>query len=159
MKKFKMLNDSYSNDDIIKTLKKHKEGEILPREGLFGFMYDQFNGPSISFMVGSKKDVQFCYVDHEEFIILMKDGDPDWIVEVDQNLVKLIMMFNINNSQLTISFNFDMVKEMYQDAIMLLIKKKEFNLAYISLLYGGLVLDSRVKMKLPDNVLKSLKDL
>lgn len=157
--KFKMFSSSYSNEDIIKNLKKQKAGELLPEDGLFSFMYDQLNGPSIPFMINTKKEVAFCYIDHEEFIITVKENDPEWIVEVDQNIVKLVLLYNINDSQLMISFNFDMTREMYQNAITLLLKKKEFHLTYIALLYGGLVLDSRVTHKIPDKVIKALKNL
>lgn len=160
MMKLKMFSGSgYSNEDIIKSLKKQKEGELLPEEGHFNFMYDQLNGPCIPFMLSTKKEVVFCYIDHEEFILNIKDADPEWIVEVDQTIVKLIMMYNINESQLMISFNFDIAKEMFQDALMLLIKKKQFSLTYIALLYGGLVIDSRVTHKIPDKVIKALKEL
>ncbi|HPS58378.1 MAG TPA: hypothetical protein PK514_09750 [Spirochaetota bacterium] len=159
MKKLKMFSGHNSNDDIIKALKKQKPGDLLPEDGLFGFMYNQLNGPSIPFMISTAKETAFFYIDHEEFIIHVKDLDPEWVVEVDKNLVKLIMLYNIEDHQLLISFIFDVAAEMYQNAIKLLIKKKEFNLNYIAMLYGGLVLDSTVKYKIPDKAIKAFKNL
>ena len=59
MKKFNMFSSHSTSDEIIKAAKKHKEGDMFPEDGPFGFMYDQLNGPSMSFIVGSKKRWRF----------------------------------------------------------------------------------------------------
>lgn len=147
------------NDEVIRAIRDHKEGELLPEDGVFAPIYEQLNGPSIAIMVCTDSETQYIYIDNDEFINMIKDVEPEWILGSDQNLTRLMMMYNINGSQLLISFVYDMNDEMYRNAVKLLIKKKAFHLNYLNMLYGGLVLESRTKLKLPEHIVAALKKL
>lgn len=161
MIKLKMFGGSEKNfnEEVIRALRKQKEGELLPDDGVFAFIYEKLDGPSITLMVCTKNETEFIYIDNEEFISLVKDSKPEWIIGVDKNIVRLMMMYNINGSQLLISFVFNLEDDTNRNVISQLVKKKVFSLNYLNMLYGGVVLDSRVKLKLPDNIIAALKKL
>ncbi|HQO40822.1 MAG TPA: hypothetical protein PK986_10165 [Spirochaetota bacterium] len=160
MIKMKMWGSSTTfNDEVIKALKSQEEGEILPDDGVFASIYEQLNGPSIALMVCTDKETQYIYIDNDEFISLVKDARPEWVLGVDKNLVRLMMMYNVNGSQLLISFVYDLTDDTNKNAIKLLVKKKEFNLNYLNMLYGGLVLEGRAKFRLPEHIIDGLKQL
>ena len=68
MIKLKMWSSSEKtfNDEVIKALKNQKEGELLPDDGVFSFLYEQLNGPSIPLMVCTNNETQYIYIDNDE---------------------------------------------------------------------------------------------
>jgi hypothetical protein len=147
------------SDEVIKALKAHKVGEMLPDDEVFAFIYERLDGPGIPMMICARKETQYIYIDNDEFISLVKDARPEWVLGTDRNIVRLMMMYNIYGRQLLISFNYDLNDDKSQNAIKLLVKKKEFNLNYLNMLYGGLVLESRTKFRLPERIIDELKQL
>lgn len=160
MIKLKMFSRSKTfNDEVIRAIKEQKEGELLPDDGVFASIYEQLSGPSIPLMVCTDSETQYIYIDNDEFISMVKDSEPEWVLGSDKNLVRLMMMYNINGSQLLISFVYNLLDETNRNAINLLIKKKEFHINYLNMLYGGLVLESRTKFRLPEHIVAALKNL
>ncbi len=147
------------NHDVIRALQSQKAGELLPDDGVFAFLYEKLDGPSIPLMVCTAKETEYIYIDNEEFISHIKGVEPEWVFGTDKNLARLMMLYKINDSQLLISFVFDLVNEISRNAIGLLVRKKEFNISYLNMLYGGLVFENRVKYKLPEKIISELKAL
>jgi len=147
------------NDELIRALRSQKEGELLPDDGVFSSIYQQLNGPSISLMISTGKESEYIYIDNDEFIGLVKDIQPEWMIGADRNLVRLMMNYNINNSRLVISFVFNLEDDSGRNALYLIKKNKTFSLNYLNMLYGGLVLEARVKYRLPDSIISGMKKL
>jgi hypothetical protein len=52
-----------------------------------------------------------------------------------------------------------MTKDNYRMALKLLSKKGVFYLYFLSILYGGFVLEKRLKLSIPKSILKTLKSI
>lgn len=159
MSKLSLYQPTFGNKDIIKSFKKIKDGENLPDSGATQFFYSNSNNPSDVIYLNSGRKVNFFYVDHDEFIIEIRDQEPGWNFEVEKGIAKLTLFFKDNNTHVPMNFNFDLSKEEYRSSITILGKKKKFELSFLVMLYGGLVKDSTRIYKIPDRIVKIIKGL
>ena len=154
-----LYKPDYDTGDIFDALKKVKPDELLPEEGALEFFYKGSQYPGVSLFLRHKKKVKFFYIDHEDFILVTKDQIPEWHISMDNNLVRISLIYKVRNSTPTINFVFDMGDKEYRELLSLIRKDKEIELYYLLILYGGLVLDSVKKYKIPANILDVLKRL
>lgn len=152
-------NYSGREEEIFKSLKDARFGELLPQNGAFDFFYDQVNNPSTALFLKSKKQVKFFYADHDDFLAQIMEEIPEWVIDLDKNLLRLNLMFRSGGEVIPLVFIFDIAREEYRDAIRLVSKSGEFDLYFMSILYGGLVLEKRVKLKVPKPILKTFKSV
>jgi hypothetical protein len=101
--------------------------------------------------------VKFFYLDHDDFILEVRDCIPEWDISSDKNLVRITLNYKINDDSAAINFVFDISDEKYRELLNVVRKKKEIKLYYLAMIYGGLVFDSYKTLKVPDNILSALK--
>ncbi len=159
MSKLSLYQPSFKNKDIIKSLKKIKDGEVLPEDGATQFFYSNSNNPGDVIYLNSGRRVNFFYVDHDEFIIEIRDQEPGWNIDVEKGIAKITLFFEDNNNHVPMNFNFDLTKEEFRSGIKILGRKKKFSLTFLTMLYGGLVKDSMHEYKIPDRIVKVLKEM
>jgi len=155
----KMYKPKYEIADIFKALKDIKPDELLPADGPLEFFYEGSQYPGVSLFLRDKKKVKFFYIDHETFILEVKDKTPEWHISMDNNLVRISLINEIRNSTTTINFVFDIADKGYRELLDIIRKDKEIELYYLLILYGGLVFDSVAKYKIPSGVLDVLKKI
>jgi len=146
-------------EDIFKALRAVKFGELIPQDGVLNYFYDQVQEPSTTLFLKSKKRVKFFYVDNDDFITSIMEQVPNWVIDVDKNILRINLLFKSSTDVVPLVFNFDAAKPDYIDAVKLISKKEEFDLYFISILYGGLVVENRVKLKIPKSILKTFKSI
>jgi hypothetical protein len=149
----------YGIADIFKALKEVKADELLPQEGPLEFFYLGSQYPGVSLFLHDKKKVKFFYVDHEDFIMEVRDKTPEWHISLDNNLVRISLINKVRGYTPTINFVFDIDDKSYRELLTVIRKDKEIELYYLLILYGGLVLDSVRKYKIPSNVIDVLKKI
>ena len=154
-----LYKPNYEASDIFDALKKIKPDELLPQEGALEFFYTGSQYPGVSLFLRHKKKVKFFYIDHEDFILEVRDRMPEWHISVDNNLVRISLINKVRSSTPTINFVFDLGDKEYRELLSAIRKEKEIELYYLLILYGGLVLDSVKTYKIPANVLDVLKKL
>lgn len=159
MSSFEMYKPEFEVVDIFKALKKIKNDELIPENGALGFFYQHSQYPGVSFFVKHKKKIKFFYIDHDDFILEVKDQVPDWDISADGSLLRIIIVFKVHNARAVINFVFDLSDKNYVNLVKVLGKNKEINLYYLTMLYGGLVLDSSVKFKIPPKIIDVLKKI
>jgi hypothetical protein len=150
---------NYEVADIFDALKKVKVDELLPEEGPLEFFYMGSQYPGVSLFLRHKKRVKFFYIDHEDFILEVKDKTPEWNISIDNNIVRIALINKVRNATPTINFVFDIADKTYKELLTILKKDKEIELYYLLILYGGLVLDSVKKYKIPADVVNVLKKI
>ncbi len=146
-------------EEIFKSLKNVKFGDLLPKDGAFAFFYEQVLHPATSLFLKSKKRVKFFYVDHDDFFPMVMGQDPEWVLDVDENLLKINLLFQAGEDPVPVIFVFDIARGDYRDAIRLINKSGKFELYFISILYGGLVVENKVEFKIPKSILKTFKSI
>lgn len=146
-------------DDIFKALREVKIGELLPSDGFLGFFYDSVSNPSTVLFLCSKKKAKFFYVDNDEFLYGIMDQTPHWILDIDKNILRINLLFTINGNTIPMGFLFDTSVDAYKNTLKLIAKKGEFDLYFLSLLYGGIVLEKRVKYEIPKSIIKTFKSI
>ena len=154
-----VYKSNYEVSDIFDALKKVKVDELLPEEGALEFFYMGSQYPGVSLFLRHKKKVKFFYIDHEDFILEVKDKTPEWNISIDNNLVRIALINQVRNATPTINFVFDIADKNYKELLTIIKKDKEIELYYLLILYGGLVLDSVKKYKIPSNVIDVLKKI
>jgi len=155
----KNYEPEYSCEDVIALVKSVNEGEMIPRDGAADLFYRMVGYPGESFFLCSDNKVKFFYADNDDFIIEIKDKEPGLILETDANLVKIILLFKDNDSVIPVSFNFDVSRELYRDSLRLLSADEGFSLTMLSMLQGGLIIDSRHLYKIPDHIKRGLEGM
>ena len=150
---------NYEVADIFDALKKVKVDELLPEEGPLEFFYMGSQYPGVSLFLRHKKKVKFFYIDHEDFILEVKDKTPEWNISIDNNIVRIALINKVRNATPTINFVFDIADKTYKELLTILKKDKEIELYYLLILYGGLVLDSVKKYKITADVVNVLKKI
>ena len=146
----------FDNKEVIKALKKIKDGENIPKSGAAEVVYHMISYPGDTFFLSTNKNIEFFYYDYEDFIGTIKDQEPGWTIDVSQSILKIILLFKEGDNLVPISFNFDMAKDLYRSALKLLLKKKELSLTMLSIVYGEFIVDSRHRYKIPDHIKKEL---
>ncbi len=146
----------FDNKEVIKALKKIKDGENIPKSGATEVIYHMISYPGDAFFLSTDKSIRFFYYDHEDFIDTIRDQEPGWTIDVSQNILKIILLFKEGDNLVPVSFNFDMSKELYRSALKLLLKKKGLRLVMLSIIYGEFIVDSRHYYKIPDHIKKEL---
>lgn len=159
MSKVEMYNPKFEVTDIFDALRKLKADEILPEGGVFDFFYQDALYPGFTLFLRHKNRVKFFYIDHDNFILEVKDQTPEWDISIDRDLVRITLTFDIHNSNAVISFVYNISNESYRELLKVLSKKKEIKLYYLSMLYGGLVFDSYKKFKIPAKIKDVLKKI
>jgi len=149
----------YSVADIFKALKDVKANELLPEQGPLEFFYLNSQYPGVSLFLQDKKKVKFFYVDHEDFIMEVRDKTPEWHISVDKNIVRISLINKVRGYTPTINFVFDIDDKSYSELLTIIRKDKEIELYYLLILYGGLVFDSVRKYKIPSNIIDVLKKI
>nr|AXS01269.1 hypothetical protein [uncultured bacterium] len=152
-----LYKPKYEAGDIFSALKKIKADELIPQEGALEFFYMGSQYPGVSLFLKHKKVVKFFYVDHEDFILEVKDKTPEWHISVDENIARISLINKVRSATPTINFVFDLADKEYRELLSVIKKDKEIELYYLLILYGGLVLDSIRKYKIPQDVLNVLK--
>lgn len=145
--------------DVLKALKKVKIDELIPREPIFDFFYENSHTPGVSLFLRYKNKIKFFYVDHDDFILELKDQKPDWDISFDNNIIRVLFLYKVNNEVVSISFVFDLSKKEYRDLLHAIRKTREIKLYYLTVLYGGLVLDSYTRLQVPSTIVTALKKL
>ena len=146
-------------DDIFTSLRGVKTGELLPSGGPLDFFYDNIDNPSTAIFLKTKKKAKFFYADTDEFISNIIDGNPHWVLDIDKNILRLNLIYDISGSAIPLVFIFDITKDNYRTVLKLLAKKGVFDLYFLSILYGGFVLEKRVKLIIPKSILKTFKSI
>ena len=146
-------------EEIFTALKDVKFGELMPEDSILAFFYDQITDPSTTLFLKSKKRVKFFYVDNDDFLSSIVEKTPEWVIDIDKNILRINLMYQVETELIPLIFNFDIARDEYKEAIRLITKKEEFELYYLSILYGGLVVEKRVKFKIPKSILKTFKKL
>jgi hypothetical protein len=146
-------------DDIFTSLRGVKIGELLPSGGPLDFFYDNIDNPSTTIFLKTKKKAKFFYADTDEFLSCIIDEKPHWVLDIDKNILRLNLVYDINGSTMPLVFVFDITKDNYRMVLKLLSKKGVFDLYFLSILYGGFVLEKRLKLSIPKSILKTLKNI
>ena len=154
-----LYKPKYEAADIFKALKEVKPDELLPEEGPLEFFYLGSLYPGVSLFLRDKKKIKIFYIDHEDFILEVKDKIPEWHISVDNNLVRISLINKVRGATPTINFVFDIDDKGYRELLEIIRKDKEIELYYLVILYGGLVLDSVRKYKVPSDVMDVLKKI
>ncbi|MCL2155089.1 MAG: hypothetical protein FWH53_05435 [Leptospirales bacterium] len=154
-----LYNPKYEAADIFKALKDIKPDELLPEDGPLEFFYLGSQYPGVSLFLRDKKKIKFFYIDHEDFILEVKDKTPEWHISADNNLVRISLINKVRGATPTINFVFDIADKGYRELLDTIRKDKEIELYYLLILYGGLVLDSVRKYKIPSDVMDVLKKI
>ncbi len=155
----KKYESEYSCEEVLELVKSVKEGEMIPADGAADLFHRMVSYPGESFFLCSDNKIKFFYADNDDFINEINDKEPGWTLEVDENLVKIILLFEDNDSVIPINFNFDVSKELYRDSLRLLAAEEGFRLTMLSMLYGGLIVDSRHLYTLPDHIKRELQGI
>ncbi len=159
MAEFKMYNPEYKVIDVFKSLKTLKKDELLPEGGALDFFYQNLQYPGISLFLRYKNKTKFFYIDHDEFIVTIKDQTPEWGISIDKNLLRLILHYKVNNYEVPLNFVFDLSNETYIDLLNVVRKNKEIKLYYLTMIHGGIAFDSYVKLKVPSRIINALKQV
>ncbi|HOP29737.1 MAG TPA: hypothetical protein P5120_16560 [Spirochaetota bacterium] len=146
-------------DDIFTSLRGVKTGDLLPSGGPLDFFYDNIDNPSTTIFLKTKKKAKFFYADTDEFLSNILDVNPHWVLDIDKNILRLNLIYDINGSTVPLVFIFDIAKDNYRTVLKLLAKKGVFDLYFLSILYGGFVLEKRVKLNIPKSILKTFKSI
>ncbi len=154
-----MYTPNFEIIDVFKALRQVKLNELLPREGVFDFFYENSPNPGVSLFLRYKSRIKLFYIDHDDFILELKEQTPDWDINIDKNIVRIMLLYKVRDSIVPISFVFDISKKEYKELLIAIGKKKEIKLYYLSVLYGGLVLDSIFKIKVPPKIIGHLKKI
>ena len=149
----------FDNKEVIRALKKIKADDIIPRDGATGAVYKMVNYPGETFFLSTDKSIRFFYYDDEDSINIMKDQEPGWSIDISENIVKVVLLFQNAGSVVPVNFNFDVKKELYRNSLKLLLKKKGLRLIFMSLAYGDFILDAKKYYIIPDHIKKSLSGL
>lgn len=159
MSEVEMYTPNYEVIDIFKALKNSKLNELLPEGGALDFFYQHSQYPGVSLFLRYKSRIKFFYIDHDDFILEVKDQTPEWDISVDKNLVRIRLLYKYHNDTASINFVFDIIDKGYRDLLISIRKKKQIRLYYMPMLYGGLVLDSIKKFKVPAHIVNALKKI
>lgn len=159
MNKLEMYKPDFEVIDIYKALKELKADELLPEEGVFQFFYQSSLYPGMSLFLRHENRAKFFYIDHDDFILQVKDLVPEWSISADNNLVRITLNYNVIDSKAAINFVFDLSDKTYRELLVVIKKKKEIKLYYLTMLYGGLVFDSYKKFKIPSEIIDVLKKI
>lgn len=146
-------------DEIFRDLRGVTEGELLPSDGFLGVFYKSMSHPSTTMFLKNRKKTKFFYIDHDDFICSIMDQRPHWVLDIDKNMLRLNLIYELNGTAVPMVFLFDIAKEDFRMAIKLLARKGVFDLYFLSILYGGLVLEKRVKLDVPKSILKTFKSI
>lgn len=159
MSELNLYNGDYigKEEEIFKALREVKTGELLPSEGYLGFFYENIDNPSTMLFLKTKKKAKFFYVDNDDFISMITGQTPHWILDIDKNILRINLLYELENDTIPLVFIFDTAKEDFVNTIKLLAKKEVFDLYFLSFLYGGFVLEGRVKYEIPKSILKTFK--
>ena len=157
MSKVEMYSPEYQVFDIFKALRTLKEDELLPEDGVFHFFYANATYPGVSLFLRHKNKTKLFYVDHDDIILEIKNQTPEWDISMDQNLVRISLIYKVRDTSVTLNFLFDTTKEIYRNLLGVIAKNKNIKLYYMILLYGGIVFDSYVKFKVPSKIIDYLK--
>jgi len=149
----------YSSEDVIELVKSVKEGEMIPRDGAADLFYKMVCYPGESFFLCADKKVKLFYADNDDFINEIRDQEPGWALEADENLVKIILLYSNMEDVIALNFTFDISQELYRDTLRLLISGEGFRLTMLSMLYGGLIVDSRHLYQIPDSIKSELQGI
>jgi hypothetical protein len=149
----------FDRKEVIKALKSIKPDNSIPREGAAEAIYKMVNYPGETFFLSTDKSIRFFYYDNEEFIAVIKDQEPGWSIDVSENIIKVVLLFKDGEDIVPVSFNFDITKDLYRNALKLLLKKKGFRLILMSLAYGNFIVDAKKYYIIPDHIKKSLAGL
>lgn len=149
----------FDNKEVIKALKKIKDGENIPKSGATEVIYHMTNYPGETFFLSTNKSIRFFFYDYEDFISTIKDQEPGWAVDLSENILKIILLFKEGDELVPINLNFDISKDLYRNALKLLLKKKGLRLVMLSIIYGEFIVDSKHYYKIPDHVREALKGL
>lgn len=154
-----MYKPKFDATDIFDALKKLKTDEILPEGGVFEFFYQDALYPGFTLFLRHKNRVKFFYIDHDDFILEVKDQTPEWGISVDRDLVRISLTYDVHESKAVINFVYNVSDDSYRELLKVIRKKKEIKLYYLSMLYGGLVFDSYKKFKIPSDIIDVLKKI
>jgi hypothetical protein len=146
-------------DEVFLELDKIQSGELLEREGVFSFFYENITDPSTTLFLKSSKEVRFFYVDHDDFLYDIMELVPAWNLDVIENVLKINMIFNLQGNVIAIPFNFDLKKEVFRNALIMLGESGKFSITYMSILYGGFVFEKKVDFALPQSIIDTLNTL
>lgn len=159
MSKIEMYKPEFQVPDIFKALKNLKKDELLSQDGALVYFYQNAQYPGISLFLRHKNRVKFFYTDHDDFIIEIRDQKPEWDLAIDGNLARISLIYTGHNNKGVINFVFDLADESYRGLLDIIRKKKEIKLYYLTLLYGGIVFDSYIRLAVPDKILSALKKI
>lgn len=154
-----MYKPKFDVTDIFDALRKLKTDEILPEGGVFEFFYQDALYPGFTLFLRHKNRVKFFYIDHDDFILEVKDQTPEWGISIDRDLVRISLTFDVHGSNAIISFVYNISDGSYRELLKAIRKNKEIKLYYLSMLYGGLVFDSYKKFKIPSKIMDVLKKI
>jgi hypothetical protein len=84
---------------------------------------------------------------------------PGWNLDVIENVLKINMIFNIQGDIIAIPFIFDLKKEVFREALIMLGESGKFSLTYLSILYGGFVFEKKIEFDLPQSITDTLNTL
>ena len=157
MESMELYNPDYNIGEIFKALEKVKKDEMLPEGELFEYFLNNSHYPGVTLFLRHKNKTKFFYVDHDEFFMEIKGQKPDWDIVVDGKLVRISLVYKIRDRELPVAFQFDLAKREYRELLEVIRKDKTIELYYLIILYGGLVLDSVNKFKIPSHILDVLK--
>jgi len=159
MSTIEMYTPEYEVIDVFNALKKVKADELLQEGGVFDFFYQNLQYPGISLFLRHKNRTKFFYIDHDDLIFEIKNQIPKWNISIDKNLVRISLLYKVHDSEIPINFVFDLSNQSYKDLLVVIRKKKEIKLYYLTMLYGGLVFDSYKKFKIPERIIDVLKKI
>ncbi len=145
--------------DIFKELRKSNVDELLKEGGALDFFYEYSDYPGVTLYLRHKNRIKFFYIDHDNIIMELKDQTPEWEISVDKNLLRISLVYKVNSDTIPIIFLFDLQKKEYRELLVAIRKVKKIKLYYLTILFGGLVLDSMIKFKVPANIIEVLKKI
>lgn len=137
----KMFTNNYQEDDsdILKELEKVKNGEPLPRGGIFDILYDCVTYAGQTVVLRGKKNPVVIRVEHDDIIMDLRMDEYTWDLESDDTIVSMVLLIKDSVSYNTISFTFNKKDKDAFNTFKSIRSRKKLDVCFLSMLYGEIV--------------------
>jgi hypothetical protein len=151
----KSSGDDYS--DVIREFNKLKEGDPLPREGLYMLLYDHFTYAGETISLRHKNGFVFFHFENDDVIQELLSGTPSVRIGTDMERRILSLLFKtgeiLNIIQITLDVNNPESRELLDH----LADKKKIEINLLNMVYGNIVKEKRLVIPIPKEILDAIK--
>jgi len=147
----KMFGNDYTvNDsDIIKELKKIKQGEPLPREGIFSYLYEYVTYAGQTVVLQGKKSPLILQVEHDDILADLSMDEYTWHLESDDKLVSLTLLIKDSQAYHALPFSFKKSDRKAEATLRSIRSKKKIEICFLSILYGDIIREENLTFRIP----------